>query len=258
MVVPRPIQIPVEDFGAWFVVMKLPLQFSETVGGAHHSHRQFLERAKCRSRFVSVKVSHRLQVLTDCCLANGKLVCRERFTSRRVRELKVRWAEPQIAPQELAKSEIFSTSPDSQQAVTEVMLKNATLLIAEDDAPLAESYRRHFVRIGYRVLIASDGAECLRVLRSESPVALVVSMELPGDAGRSIVDCLREESCRRSVPSVVLTGWDPFDRIANWTDPFFVRYFTKPVAMKELSECVRLAQSLLSDWRTCRVGQTFE
>lgn len=134
----------------------------------------------------------------------------------------------------------------------------ATLLIAENDPTLAEMYRKHFVESGYRVLTASDGLECLSIIRSESPFVLVAALELPWNLGCGLVDCLREESRQRPVPSVILTGFAPRDRIDDWTEPFLVRYFTKPVAIPELLECVRMAQARPNGWRIFRVGQSLE
>lgn len=134
----------------------------------------------------------------------------------------------------------------------------ATLLIAENDPTLAEMYRKHFVESGYRVLTASDGLECLSIIRSESPFVLVAALELPWNLGRGLVDCLREESRQRPVPSVILTGFAPRPYIDDWTEPFLVRYLAKPVAISELLECVRAAQARPNDWRIFRVGQSLE
>lgn len=134
----------------------------------------------------------------------------------------------------------------------------ATLLIAESDRDLANVYRQRFVENGYHVFIASDGPECMAIIRRESPAVLVAALEIPWSPGCNLMTCLREESRRRSVPSLILTGFTPHDRIADWTDPFLVEYFRKPVALADLLACVHIAQSRLRDWRICRVGQTFE
>ena len=133
-----------------------------------------------------------------------------------------------------------------------------TLLIAENDPTLAESYRQHFVECGYRVLTASDGSECLALIRSESPTVLVAALELPWTVGLGLVDCLREESRERPVPSVILTGFAPRACVADCSEPFLVRYLAKPVAISKLLECVRLAQAQPNGWRIARVGQCLD
>ena len=133
-----------------------------------------------------------------------------------------------------------------------------TLLIAENDPALVELYRQHFVENGFRVLTASDGTACLAIIRSESPAVLVVALEMPWGAGRGVMDGLRLEARKRPIPSVILTGFAPQEHVADWTDPFFVRYFNKPVAMPELLQCVRSAQTQPHDWRRLRVGQSLD
>lgn len=134
----------------------------------------------------------------------------------------------------------------------------ATLLIAENDPTLAELYRQHFIESGYRVLTASDGSECLAIIRNESPAVLVAALEMPWNVGRGLVDCLREESRHRPIPSVILTGFAPHAHVPDWTEPFLLRYLVKPVAISELLECVRMAQARPNGWRIFRVGQSFD
>lgn len=140
----------------------------------------------------------------------------------------------------------------------QAIVMSPTVLVAESDLNLVELYRKHFVESGYRVLTASEGSECLAIIRRESPAVLVAALEMPWGAGGGLVACLREESRKRPVPSLILTGFAADDCIADWSDPFLVRYLRKPVTMAELLECVHAAQSRPHGWRLCRVGQTFE
>lgn len=133
-----------------------------------------------------------------------------------------------------------------------------TVLVAESDRNLTELYRKHFFESGYRVLTASEGPECLAIIRRESPAVLVAEFEMPWGTGGDVVAYLREESRKRAVPSLILTGFARFDCIGDWSDPFLVRYLRKPVTLSELLECVHAAESRPHGWRLCRVGQTFE
>lgn len=135
---------------------------------------------------------------------------------------------------------------------------HATLLIAENDHPLAELYRQHFVASGYRVLTASDGAECLDLIRRESPTVLVAALELPWDNGHKTIDCLRAESRQRPIPSVILTGFVPHHQTAQWNDPFLVSYLLKPVSAAAILDYVRLAQTRPTGWRIFRAGECLE
>lgn len=135
---------------------------------------------------------------------------------------------------------------------------HATLLIAEDDRALAELYRQHLAESGYRVLTASDGSQCLDLIRRESPTVLVVALELPWDNGHKTIECLRAESRQRPIPSVILTGFAPHQHIAQWDDPFLVRYLLKPFAAEDLLEYVRQAQARPNGWRIFRAGECLD
>jgi len=67
----------------------------------------------------------------------------------------------------------------------------------------------------YDPLVATDGAGCLRVLRSERPDAILIDMDLPDGPAEQVLEALRGEPSARTLPVVALTGSaDPGRRLA--------------------------------------------
>ena len=120
-----------------------------------------------------------------------------------------------------------------------------TILIADNDPEWADLYQSYLGRSGYyRVLSASGGVECLPIIRRESPVVIVASVDMPWGGADGLVDYLREESAERCVPSLILTGSVPEENVARLREePCVFRYLRKPFLMSPLLDCIRAIES---------------
>lgn len=120
----------------------------------------------------------------------------------------------------------------------------STLVVAENDPELTELYQRYLTRLGYRVLTASGGVEVLSIIRNESPAAIIASVDMPWGGADGLVDCLREESLQRCVPSVILTGCTADENVAELREEACVfRYLRKPFLMGRLLDCIKAIES---------------
>jgi DNA-binding response OmpR family regulator len=115
------------------------------------------------------------------------------------------------------------------------------LLLAESDAELAGLYRQFLTRHGYAVETATDGLECLAILRCFLPDVLVLDVEILWGGGDGVLACLTEEDGRPAVP-VVLTGTAAsaaaLDRYRALPGVFCLE---KPFSLSALLERVRAA-----------------
>lgn len=115
-----------------------------------------------------------------------------------------------------------------------------TILIADDDRESARLYENYLNRCGYRSLIASGGVECLPIIREESPVAIVLAVNMLWGGADGLLDCLSEESEWKSGPNVILTGYTADENITALREkPGVFRYLRKPFLMGRLLDCVR-------------------
>jgi len=111
------------------------------------------------------------------------------------------------------------------------------ILLVEDDRVLRELTSMYLEARGYRVLLASSGAEALTRVEEEGPqiTAIILDFGLPDLGGDELADELRGRL--PDCPLFFLTGLradDPVVRRAMHAGN--CRLFSKPVALASLAE----------------------
>lgn len=112
------------------------------------------------------------------------------------------------------------------------------LLIAEADAELRKAYGCLFAEVGLRVETAADGLECWDKLRSCSPGALVVDMEILWGGGDGVLARLREDRDGAVTPVVFVTGDDTPIVLSRRVGIAVGSCFQKPFRMSRLLDSV--------------------
>jgi DNA-binding response OmpR family regulator len=106
-----------------------------------------------------------------------------------------------------------------------------SVLLIEDDEPIAEMLRSVFEREGFRLLHAKSGEEALDRLRVRSVNAVLLDLNLPGMDGIETCRRLRELS---RVPVIILTARDDeVDKVVG-LEAGADDYVTKPFSPREL------------------------
>jgi len=110
-------------------------------------------------------------------------------------------------------------------------MRNARVVVAEDDAPIRDLVVHHLGREGFRCEEAVDGPAALRLVRGGAAL-LVLDLGLPAVDGFDIVRTLRREG--RELPIVILTARaDEVDRIVG-LEIGADDYVVKPFSAREL------------------------
>ncbi len=90
------------------------------------------------------------------------------------------------------------------------MALNGAVLIVDDDPGIRSSLRRLLEGVGYAVLIASDGEEGLRVLRSPLQVGLVLlDVLMPVMNGLELLEQKNSDPKLREIPVLLITAREP-------------------------------------------------
>ncbi|MCB1259312.1 MAG: response regulator transcription factor [Acidimicrobiales bacterium] len=107
-----------------------------------------------------------------------------------------------------------------------------TIVVVEDDPSIADLIDLYLRRAGWRVLLASDGAHGLDLVRRHTPDLVVLDVGLPGDLdGFDVCRTIRSTS---AVPVVMLTARDgEIDRVLG-LELGADDYVTKPFSPREL------------------------
>ncbi len=114
------------------------------------------------------------------------------------------------------------------------------ILIAEDEAALADLLAYALKRAGFAVRRAGDGRQAFsQAVKSPTPDLLLLDWMMPGPSGIDICKRLRGHPKLKSMPIIILTArGEEHDRITG-LDSGADDYITKPFSTKELIARVR-------------------
>lgn len=84
--------------------------------------------------------------------------------------------------------------------------RGSTLLIVDDDAVQLKLIRIHLVQLGYKVMVASNASEALRVARQRLPELIVSDVLMPEVDGFQLCFEVRRDPELRRIPVVLLSA----------------------------------------------------
>ena len=98
--------------------------------------------------------------------------------------------------------EAVTAEPADRQAVSDGA---KTILVVDDDPVARDLLRRHLGRGGYRVEVAANGEEALRLAREISPDAITLDVLMPQMDGWAVLGALKEDPELEKIPVTMLT-----------------------------------------------------
>jgi DNA-binding response OmpR family regulator len=111
------------------------------------------------------------------------------------------------------------------------------ILVAEDDAPLADLLRQRLVQEQFAVQLASDGTEAQHLAANQAFDLVLLDLNLPGTAGLDVLRNIR--SRKPDLPVVVVTGSSIVEERVRGLDAGADDYLAKPFAFAELAARIR-------------------
>lgn len=111
-----------------------------------------------------------------------------------------------------------------------------TILVVEDEKPIAEILKVNLVKNGYKVLNAYDGEEAIRIATTSEPDLILLDVMLPKADGFTVCKKLRETM---STPIIMLTARaEEVDKVLG-LELGADDYITKPFSLRELMARVK-------------------
>ncbi len=108
------------------------------------------------------------------------------------------------------------------------------ILIAEDDADIADLVAHHLSKAGHSTEVISSGPEALSRVRASKPDVLILDLMLPGMDGLDICRSLRADPRTADVTIIMLTArGEETDRVVG-LEVGADDYVSKPFSPKEL------------------------
>ena len=114
------------------------------------------------------------------------------------------------------------------------MIAQGRILVAEDDAAIADVLVEVLTDEGYTVQTVASGTDALAALQAEPPDLALIDLSLPGISGWKVLSAVRAQQI--DVPVVIMTASTlAIDELA----PTGARaYLFKPFELDELLACV--------------------
>lgn len=111
-----------------------------------------------------------------------------------------------------------------------------TILVVEDEKPIAEILKVNLTKNGYKVLNAYDGEEALRLALTTEPDLILLDVMLPKMDGFTVCKKVRETS---ATPIIMLTARaEEVDKVLG-LELGADDYITKPFSLRELMARVK-------------------
>ena len=133
----------------------------------------------------------------------------------------------------------IATPSAAEPAAEELPRGSETILFAEDEAPLRQVARRALERLGYRVLLAADGDEALRLFYAhQADIDLVISDSvMPKLGGVEIYEALRNHE--PPIRFLLASGYSPTTAGHSHRPTAQIPFLRKPWTLSELARQVR-------------------
>jgi CheY-like chemotaxis protein len=81
-----------------------------------------------------------------------------------------------------------------------------TILLVDDNVHLQIAFKKVLSSSGYRVELASDGEEALRLAHSVRPDVILLDMLLPKLGGVEVLRALKSDRTTATIPVIALSG----------------------------------------------------
>lgn len=118
---------------------------------------------------------------------------------------------------------------------------NPLILVVDDEPDFREIISHILVRAGYRVAVAADGGQALKLFEELEPELVVLDGNLPDLDGFEVCRRLRALRSGASVPVLLCTVRSALTTVSCGFDAGANGYLLKPFEMEELLESVSAA-----------------
>jgi CheY-like chemotaxis protein len=100
-----------------------------------------------------------------------------------------------------------------------------TILVVEDDDELLLLYRHNFAREDYRILEATNGAQALEILATETPDLIILDILMPAMSGETVLQRIRATPQWQDIKIMVVSAYPTYRKKAMelGADAFLVK-----------------------------------
>ena len=131
----------------------------------------------------------------------------------------------------------------------EIKLQKSSILLAEDEEKVRESFKKVLLLYVEKVYTASNGEEALELYNTYHPDILITDLKMPKLNGLDLIKTIRKEN--EVIPIIVTSAYTDQDFLLESIKLSLVEYVVKPIREINLSSLLeRCAQILLKHSHT--------
>ena len=130
-----------------------------------------------------------------------------------------------------------------------IPLPAVTILIIEDDEAIRQSLAEMLELNNFRVVVAANGPEGLRLARCEGPAIVMTDINMPGLTGFELLEVFRADETLRAIPVIVISASVDRETTRRGMELGAADFITKPFSEPEVlhSIAARLEKKELLD-----------
>ncbi len=129
----------------------------------------------------------------------------------------------------------------------ETSSKAGTILVVDDEEAVTGVIQAVLSREGYRVHLAHDGAEGVKLASQVQPDLIIMDITMPGMDGYEATERLKQDPKLADVPIIFLTGKSASEDGGKAFAKGGVSYVRKPFTGQQLRDLVALAMQSLGE-----------
>jgi Response regulator containing a CheY-like receiver domain and an HD-GYP domain len=130
----------------------------------------------------------------------------------------------------------FHSIPNPKSQISNLMI-DRRILVVDDEEHLRELVQACLEDLGgWKTLVAASGKECLQILQTERPSAILLDVSMPGMDGIAVYDRLQSDPITRSIPVILLTARVLSSDRAKFAEMGVAGVISKPIQPITLTE----------------------
>lgn len=125
----------------------------------------------------------------------------------------------------------------------EFILKNSSLLLAEDEKNLRDSFTKVLLLYVNKVYAADDGEEALTLYNKHHPDIVITDVKMPKLNGLELIKSIRKDN--HDIPIIVTSAYTDKDFLLESIKLSLIDYLVKPIKESDLIRLLENSASLL-------------
>ncbi|MDD3462586.1 MAG: response regulator [Sulfurospirillaceae bacterium] len=129
------------------------------------------------------------------------------------------------------------------QEKIEIILKNSTILLVEDDENLRESFAKVLLLYVGHILTASNGEEALFIYERHPVDIVITDIKMPKINGLELIKKIRKDN--HDIPIIVTSAYTDQDFLLESIKLSLVEYIVKPIKERDLIRLLETSANIL-------------